>query len=689
MFSDYRLRRLRLRLPFAVLALFIALVVAVGAAVLVWQARQSALAEAGAVNRGMARALSRHVFHVIRSSEVLLDQMLAETQRQGGVEALRADDRAMHAMLQQLVRPLTEVNTGLVVDGAGNLLASNHMQPVAALNYADRAWFQAHQGGKDLVIGEPVVGRTSGAAIITISRAWRDAGGHLVAAALVGVEVRYLERLFADGHADDGRAATLFLEDGTLIARNPVGTPGRRYPDAPVLQQARTQPSGIMPLARSAVDGSERYTVWDRVGDYPLVVVVGQTADSVLAPWQAFAGQVTVLVAAMLAALVYAGRFVLASIRREEAALTAAEDTAHDLARANESLSSVLAAAPEGIVGTDAGGRVVFVNDAALRLTGFERSDLVGQRLHDRVQHHHADGSPYPAAASAMRQGVLTGELYIGADEVFWRRDGTSFPVEYSAGRLDLPRGGFGTVVVFRDITARRRMEEELKRSNADLEQFAYAVSHDLQEPLRTISGFVGLLKRGYRQHLPDEAVEFIDSAVDGVKRMTGMIDDLLAYSRIGRTDIVPVAVALDQCAARARDSLLAAIDEAGATVELAPLPVVPAIEGQMVSLFQNLLGNAIKYGDRDRRPHIAVAARREGRDWVIRVADNGIGIAPRDRDRVFQVFQRLHRRGISGSGVGLALCRRVVERHHGDIWIEDREDGFPGAVFAIRLPAI
>lgn len=696
MLPDHDHRWFRLRLPFVLLAFLIVAVMAVGAGALVWQARQSALAEAHAAHRGTARALSRHVFHVARSSEVLLEQMLAEVTRQGGMAAIRRDGAPIHDLIRQLVRPLSEVNIALIADGKGELVASNHYFPVPALSYMDRSWFQAHRAGQDFVVGDPVVSRDTGIPVITVSRARRDAAGKIEAIALVGVEISYLEKLFAETHTDSGRAVTLFHADGTLIARNPPAPPGTRHPNAEVVRRALTEAGGSTVVTNTAVDGRDRLNAWDRVGDYPLVVVAGQTMDGLLAPWRAFTAQVLLLLTVMAVALILAGRFALAGIRRGEAGLTAAQDAraraeaaARELTRANQSLTSVLAATPEGIIGMDAAHHVIFANDAALAHLGYGRDEMIGGDLHKLAHHHHADGSVYAAEDCAMRRGVVESALCTVADEVFWRKDGSCFPAEYTAGPLELPDHSQGCVVVFRDITTRKRMEEELKRSNADLEQFAYAVSHDLQEPLRTISGFVGLLKRRYGDQLPDEAAEFIDMAVDGVKRMSGMINDLLAYSRIGRADIAAAPLNLDQCAARARDSLLAAIEAAGATVELGPMPVVVAIESQMVSLFQNLLGNAIKYAAAERPPHVTVTTRREGGEWVIRVSDNGMGIAPHDRDRVFQVFQRLHRRGISGSGVGLALCRRIVERHRGSIHIEDREDGQPGAVFVLRLPAL
>lgn len=696
MFTDNSSRRHRLRRPMILLTAVIALVMTIGAGFTVWQARRSVMAEADAAHRGTARALSRHVFHVIRSSEVLLEQMLAELRRQGGIPAVRRNGADLHATLEQLMRPLDEITVAIVVDGDGNLVISGDQHPAPAITYSDRSWFQAHQAGEDFLIGEPIVSRSTGRQILPVSRASRDAAGHLEAVALVGVELPYLENLFAEIHTDDGRAVTLFRTDGVLIARNPSGPSGKRFPNAEAVILSRTIPSGSMVVRNTAVDRLDRLNAWDRSGDYPLVVVVGQSMEKLLAPWRVFATQVLIMLAAMVGALALACRFALAGLRREEIGLTAAEEArnraeavARELARANQSLGSVLAAAPEGIIGMDAEHHIIFINDTALILLGRDRTEMIGARLHELAHHHHADGSEYPAADCAMMRGLESSALCSVADEVFWRKDGTCFPVEYTAGRLEMADGSMGAVVVFHDISARRRMEEELRRSNADLEQFAYAVSHDLQEPLRTISGFVGLLKRNYSASLPAEAIEFVDLAVDGVKRMAGMIDDLLAYSRIGRADLAAEPVDLGACAARARDSLLAAIHESGATVEIAQLPVLPAVESQMVSLFQNLFGNAMKYAAADRPPHIAVTTRREGGDWVIRVADNGMGIAPEHRDRVFQVFQRLHRRGISGSGVGLALCRRIAERHRGAITIEDREDGQPGSVFVLRLPAL
>ena len=250
-------------------------------------------------------------------------------------------------------------------------------------------------------------------------------------------------------------------------------------------------------------------------------------------------------------------------------------------------------------------------------------------------------------------------------------------------------RGGFGTT---QDITERKQTErdlqtlmEELKRSNDDLEQFAYAASHDLQEPLRVVAGFVSLLEKRYKEKLDDKAHEFIEYAVDGVKRMQVLIKDLLAYSQVGtktktfKPTICPVA--LEQ----AIYNLNAAIDESGAEITYDLLPTVSADTSQLTRLFQNLIGNAIKFRGEERLK-IHIAAEQKGNEWVFSIRDNGIGIDPKFFGRIFVIFQRLHaREEYEGTGIGLAVCKKIVERHGGRIWVESEQG--KGTTFYFTMP--
>jgi signal transduction histidine kinase len=226
----------------------------------------------------------------------------------------------------------------------------------------------------------------------------------------------------------------------------------------------------------------------------------------------------------------------------------------------------------------------------------------------------------------------------------------------------------------------------ELKRSNADLEQFAYVASHDLQEPLRMVSGFTGLLKRRYGGKLDADADEYIEFAVSGANRMQSLINDLLSYSRVGREEVaakvVDTQVALDQALA----NLQTAIEDRSAMVSCGQLPTVWANHGMLVRLFQNLISNALKFCKAE-RPIVRIQAEARGGDWVFSVADNGIGIEPQYKDRIFLIFQRLHKQSeYPGTGIGLAVCKRIVERNGGRIWLES--EAGKGTTFFFTLPA-
>jgi len=228
---------------------------------------------------------------------------------------------------------------------------------------------------------------------------------------------------------------------------------------------------------------------------------------------------------------------------------------------------------------------------------------------------------------------------------------------------------------------------EELSRSNRDLEQFAYVASHDLQEPLRKVASFTQLLQKRYGGQLDERADQYIEFAVDGAKRMQRLVHDLLGFSRVGRLGGEVTDVPLDRVLARVLDDLGELVEETGARVETEGLPVVRGEEPLLGQLLQNLVGNAIKFRAPDRPPVVRLSARRVEDRWELECRDNGIGIDPQYADRVFVIFQRLHPKDVyEGTGIGLALCKKIVEFHGGSIWIE-QPDG-PGTSIRWTLPA-
>ncbi|GAA3935058.1 CHASE3 domain-containing protein [Actinomadura viridis] len=237
---------------------------------------------------------------------------------------------------------------------------------------------------------------------------------------------------------------------------------------------------------------------------------------------------------------------------------------------------------------------------------------------------------------------------------------------------------------------ARRRIDlqaEELRRSNAELEQFAYVASHDLQEPLRKVASFCQMIERRYADRLDDRGRQYIDFAVDGAKRMQALINDLLNFSRVGRMDRREESVSMEEVLDRALHRLSQLREDTGAEITHDELPALPGDASRLTQLLQNLVGNAIKFhGDEPPRVHIGVE--RKGPMWEFSCSDNGIGIDPKYADRIFLVFQRLHpQESYSGTGIGLALCKKIIEHHGGTIWLDGTGPGEPATPGAAHEP--
>ncbi|MFW5867567.1 MAG: sensor histidine kinase [Armatimonadota bacterium] len=373
--------------------------------------------------------------------------------------------------------------------------------------------------------------------------------------------------------------------------------------------------------------------------------------------------------------------------------ISADEVEREELERLRRLSQLILKWAGEGIFGVDRNRRITFANPAAAVMLGYDSDELVGKEVHPLLQSTREDGSDHPESQSFIYAAFEDDDVYHVSDEVFWRKDGESLPVEYTA--TPLREGGelVGAVVVFSDITERKLAEkdlretlQELARSNRELETFAYVVSHDLQEPLRMVQSYVQLLERRHSEELDETAREFIDFAVDGTMRMQGMIEDLLRYSRVdsrgGSFDEVDLDGVLDDV----RANLAASVEETGATVEYEDLPEIRADRSQMVQLFQNLVGNAIKFHG-DEPPEVRITAESRNGSYVIAVKDNGIGIPEDQRERIFAIFQRLHRpEAYPGTGIGLSICKKIVERHGGSIRVESVPG--EGSTFLVELPA-
>jgi PAS domain S-box-containing protein len=370
------------------------------------------------------------------------------------------------------------------------------------------------------------------------------------------------------------------------------------------------------------------------------------------------------------------------------------EQVEGSLRRQLDALHLVLDSITDGVVIADEGGTLRHLNRAAESILGVGLAEVPVEQWAERYGCYLPDTvTPYPSAELPLAR-ALRGET-VREQEVFIRHAGRPAGLWLSVNAAPLldgdgtPRGG---VAAFRDVTAHKLAAENLKRtaaelarSNEDLQQFAYVVSHDLREPLRTVSGFCGLLRDRYRGQLDQRADEFIDFAVEGAARMDKLINDLLAYARVGTRGKHFAAVDSAAVFDRAVADLGRVIEETGAEVTRGPLPVVPGDESQLGQLAQNLLANALKFHGPE-PPRVRVSADRAEGGWRFAVRDNGIGIAPPDLGHIFGVFERLHPAAeYPGSGIGLAICKRIVERHGGRLWAESVPGS--GSTFFFTLP--
>jgi PAS domain S-box-containing protein len=347
---------------------------------------------------------------------------------------------------------------------------------------------------------------------------------------------------------------------------------------------------------------------------------------------------------------------------------------------------SLFEAAKDGILILNAEtGVVVDVNPFLIKLLGFSHEDFIGKNIWEL-------GFFKDIAANQANLLELQQEEYIRYEDLpLETSDGRKFHVEFTS---NVYHTNHNRVIQcnIRDISERKLAQEqllktleELKRSNTELEQFAYIASHDLQEPLRAVAGMVQLLQKRYQGQLDERADEYTNLAIDGATRMQTLITDLLTYSRVERRNNPMQPIDANKSLASALRNLQTAIAENSATVTSDTLPTLEADASQLTQLFQNLIGNAIKFhGEHPTLVHVGIEKMEDV--WHFSVRDNGIGIDPQYFERIFLIFQRLHtRREYSGTGIGLAICRKIVERHGGRIWI-DSQPG-QGTTFHFTIP--
>lgn len=359
-----------------------------------------------------------------------------------------------------------------------------------------------------------------------------------------------------------------------------------------------------------------------------------------------------------------------------------------ELQKVSKKLQLILDHAGEGVYGLDIEGNTIFANKAAEKILGYSQEDMLNTCPHELIHHHRADGSVYPKEECKIYDSIRDGNIHKEDTEVFWKKDGTSIPVEYSSTPIrDKDRNITGAVVVFRDITERKKAEEELVRSNMELERFAYVASHDLQEPLRMISSFTNLLQEKYSSTFDDTGHKYMGFISNAADRMRDLVVDLLEYSRADQDMETLKEIDCSDILKGVEESLSEIIQSSEAIITSDPLPMIYSNEIRIYRLIQNLIGNAIKYQSPGNIPTIHIGVEDKDTHWIFSVSDNGIGIPEDQIDHVFVLFKRLNQNTYSGTGIGLSICKKVVESLGGKIWVDSTFG--KGSTFYFSIPKI
>ncbi|AEW02587.1 PAS/PAC sensor signal transduction histidine kinase [Niastella koreensis GR20-10] len=341
-----------------------------------------------------------------------------------------------------------------------------------------------------------------------------------------------------------------------------------------------------------------------------------------------------------------------------------------------ETTRLIMNSALDAIVCIDTDGYIIIWNPQAEKTFGFTEAEVMGRRLSETIIPEH-----YRALHEAGLNRYINTSQATVLNKVFeisaLHHNGHEFPIELTIIPMRLKEHDFFCAFI-RDITERKEAEDrqkeyaqDLKRKNIELEQFAYVASHDLQEPLRTVSGFVELLKRHYKSETNENVIKYINYITDASDRMRRLVQDLLDYSRLGREHILE-PVDCNQVVQEVLSDLAMAILESKAVINIDPLPLISGYSTEMKQLFQNLLSNSLKFRKPGEPPVINITVTPHEDSWQFSVTDNGIGIDEKYRERIFVIFQRLHTKNeYEGTGIGLAHCKKITELHNGKIWVE------------------
>ncbi|CCQ74903.1 ATP-binding protein [Magnetospira sp. QH-2] len=666
----------RFMLVLALLTAFSLLVVWAGIGLEIFRSRDATLQSVREASENLARGLAAYTertFTVIETRLQLMDGNLP------ACDPSRSFDPEITDQLGRMVLDTDILFSASLVDADGQFCQSAipgrdgaFHAPAATISVADRDFFFKLKENPDLetLVGIPMLGKITGTWVLPVARVRRDDTGRFNGVVLGTIELDQLNRFFAAFDLKSGVVLTIVRRDGYMVARAPFKAEmmGKSFFHGPLFRQIENTPHNTYET-RTVTDGQHRIISYFSVDKLSLVAVVAQSSDKALAPWR-HQIIVYVVVGLFITVILLALAIVLIRMdRRREYA------NATRLAEQTRLNRAILDAAPTPLLFINDLGEVEQFNRAFCDLVGRSPDLVVDRPLQDFLDEDEDNN------LVQVVQG-LTGET-------------TEFSIELSLSIKDKGRRTFlismasvgleggeshGAVLSLTDISRRKEAEDKqsrlvarLEESNTDLEQFAYVASHDLREPLRMVASYVSLLERNFSDSLDASGLEFIAYAREGALRLDKLVKDLLQYSRVGQAPKDSEPVSLSSILHGVMADLGPGAEVSGARIVLPEDdPLLTCNAHEVARLFDQLISNAIKFQHPDRALHVAIIATEMGDHVLFEVRDNGIGIDPAYHEKVFVIFQRLHQRErYEGTGVGLAICRKIVARHGGRIWID------------------
>lgn len=660
--------------------------------------RASTLAGAHVRAEGTARILDEHLHQTIRRIDQALLHLRDEYVLQPDTFLDRTEDwrRTVYADLAFQIA---------AIGPDGLLLFSNQAKATSRVDLSDREHFRIHKerGTDELFISKPVLGRVTQKWTIQFTRPLPSKNGTFSGVMVISIDVDRLSEFYRSVNVGREGVVALIGADRVIRARG-AGTQkkadhdnqiGRTVADRPFF--APDAPPAGMIRFQTSLDQVPRLGAYRRLAAYPLYVVVLFSEEEILGELAEHEGETVIGAAAAGVFVVFCLCVMTVLIHRQGRDKRELEEAHKRLAALEERWRLALEAVGDGVWDWDITSDEVYFSPRWKAMLGYGEDELTGHLDEWKSRVHPDDLENVVADVKKLLSGE--NRFYINEHRVLCR-DGVykwvlDRGVVVTRDENDRALRAVGTHT---DITRRKEMEESLQaksaallRSNRELEAFAYVASHDLRQPLRTVNSYAVLLTRELGDAISDDAKEFIGFIRNGAQRMDRLIVDLLEYSRVGRNAAPFVKFSADRVVRDALMNLTVALEETGATVEVsAGLPEINGDESELIRLFQNIIGNAVKYRAADRPPvvKINVEAAEENGFYRFCVSDNGAGIAPENFERVFGIFQRLQTTAATaeGSGIGLAVCKKIVEHHGGRIWLASVPG--QGSEFFFTLPA-